>query len=50
MDYLFYLLDRKLGGSQSRSRRCGVENNLALSGIKPRPRVVRQHNWPIMIL
>jgi hypothetical protein len=32
-----YPLERRLGGPQSRSGRCGEENNLALSGIEPWP-------------
>jgi hypothetical protein len=30
-----YLLDRRLGGPQSRSGCCGEEENLALPGIEP---------------
>jgi hypothetical protein len=30
-----YTVDRKLGGPQSRSERCGEEKNLAMPGIKP---------------
>jgi hypothetical protein len=32
-----YPLDRRLGGLQSRSGRCGEEKNLALQGIEPEP-------------
>jgi hypothetical protein len=34
---LQYPLDRRLGGAQILSRRCGEEKNLALPGIEPRP-------------
>jgi hypothetical protein len=32
-----YPLDRRLGGPQRGSGRCGEEKNLALPGIEPRP-------------
>jgi hypothetical protein len=35
-----YPMDRRLGGPQSWSGRRGVEKNLALPGIEPRPSVM----------
>jgi hypothetical protein len=32
-----YPLDRRLGGPQSRSGRCGEETNLAMAGLEPLP-------------
>jgi hypothetical protein len=49
----WYLLDRRLGGPQSRSRPCGEEKNLALPGIEPgssipQPVAVPTEGWKVL--